>query len=146
LRNRWFWIVSLALLLSILLVILLWPEPIQTTPVGEALANWAANLLQGSDQSKPELLAQLEVWLNFLLFIPFSMVVFFASKSRRMTFALLGSLLLSGGAELTQKFLLVERVATVQDVLLNSAGALVGTGLAWLISRVGRKSQTSRLS
>lgn len=144
LRNRWIWLVAGTLLSAILLLILLWPEPIQTTQLGEYLANWAASIFENENQNKSQVLANLEVWLNFLIFIPFAMVIFFFARRFRVVVALSGSLLLSSGAELTQKYLLVERVATIQDVLLNFSGAIVGVIFAQIISRVGKTIRTSR--
>lgn len=134
----------MALLLSFLLAVLLWPNPIQTTVLGEALASWAASLFEGSGQNKDQILFQLEIWMNYLIFIPFSLALFFAAKSYRVVVALAGSLVLSIGAELAQKYIIVQRVATVQDVLLNFSGAITGVLIGVLIIQLGKRIRTSR--
>ena len=144
LRNqRWLQVV-VALLLSFLLVVLLWPTPIQTTVIGEALASWAASLFEGSGQNKDQILFQLEIWMNYLIFIPFSLALFFAAKRSRVVVALAGSLVLSISAELAQKYIIVQRVATVQDVLLNFSGAITGVLIGVLFTRLGKRIRTSR--
>jgi glycopeptide antibiotics resistance protein len=144
LRNqRWLQVV-VALLLSFLLVVLLWSTPIQPTIIGEALASWAASLFEGSGQNKDQILFQLEIWMNFLIFIPFSISLFFAAKRYRLSIALTGSLVLSIGAELAQKYIIVQRVATVQDVLLNFSGAITGVLIGVLFTRLGKRIRTSR--
>lgn len=143
-RSRVWVYVSVALMLATLSLVLFWPSPIQTTPVGEALANWVANLLKSDELNRDQTLFYVEVWMNFLIFIPLAFTMFFALKRGFLTFAIcLGFSIL---AELVQKEFLTQRVATVQDVLLNGSGALVGVTLAALISRLGSKRRASQLS
>lgn len=125
-------------ILATLLLILLWPNPVQTTELGELLANWMASLFSSRHDSKASVLTQLEIWLNIAIFVPFSLSLFLILKRGRWLIAILASLILSSSAELIQKFVLTERVASVQDILLNLAGAWVGVGLGALINRLGK--------
>jgi glycopeptide antibiotics resistance protein len=126
-----------------LLVILLWPEPIQTTDLGRALANWLASLIVSEDLNAAHALVHLEIWLNFLIFIPFAFVLHLIFARFGFWIAPVVSFSVSVFAEVMQKVLLVQRVSSIQDVMLNTAGALVGWVLAILLSRQGRSSGTS---
>ena len=140
LRNRW----ALALIVlfgSVLALILLWPVPIETTPLGSFVANWLANLIDPSASHLAKNYALLEIWLNVLIFVPFSLLIYLASRRSGCVLALSVSLVLSVLGELIQALILVKRVATVQDVLLNFAGAIIGVLLGKLISRLRKVRQ-----
>ena len=124
-------------------MILLWPEPIQTTDLGRALANWLASLIVSEDLNAAHALVYLEILLNFLLFIPFALVLHLIFARFGFWIAPVVSFSVSVFAEVMQKVLLVQRVSSIQDVMLNTAGALVGWVLAILLSRQGRSSGTS---
>ena len=138
------WVYALGITLSgVLLLILLWPEPIQTTELGEALANGVASLISDSQAGRANAMVQLEFWLNFLMFIPFAYVLQIIFGRYRPWIAPILSVSVSVVAEILQKILLVQRVSSLQDVLLNTAGALVGWLLALLISQLGRNRESS---
>ncbi len=124
-------------------MILLWPEPIQTTDLGRTLAKWLASLIVSDQLNATSALVQLEIWLNFLMFIPFAFVLHLILSRFGFWIAPVIGFLVSIFAEILQKTLLVQRVSSLQDVLLNTAGALVGWLVAILFSRQGRSSGTS---
>lgn len=128
---------ALGLILALLLLILLWPSPVQTTEVGKTLANWVASFLTSHTTTKDEVLFELEIWLNVLMFVPFSLTLFLLVPRYRLVVALVSSLCLSVSAELLQKYVLTERVASIQDVTLNLSGAAIGAGLGWLVTLLG---------
>jgi glycopeptide antibiotics resistance protein len=136
-----FWkLLPVALILAVLLLVLLWPSPVQTTEIGKAVANWVASWFTSQDASKNSVLAQLEIFLNVLMFVPFSLSVFLILKRNRAVISLVASLILSVSAELVQKYCLTARVASIQDVGLNVTGAGIGIGIGFLITRLRRKS------
>lgn len=138
------WLYALGISISVvLLVILLWPEPIQTTEVGEVLANWMASLLSDNELGQADALVRLEFWLNLIIFIPFAFVLQTIIGRYGNWIAPVLSMTFSVVAEFIQKTLLVQRVASLQDVALNSAGAIVGWVLALLVSQLGRNRESS---
>lgn len=124
-------------------MILLWPEPIQTTDLGRALANWLASLIVSEDLNAAHALVHLEIWLNFLIFIPFAFVLHLIFARFGFWIAPVVSFSVSVFAEVMQKVLLVQRVSSIQDVMLNTAGALLGWVLAIAVIQLGRSSGTS---
>lgn len=132
---------ELALMLAALIFIglallLFWPQPIEGTPVGAFLANSLASFFDPSGSQPGLTIRALEQWMNFLIFIPFSGLLFFVFKRNGFVWSLLISISMSAAAELTQLLVLRSRVASPEDFLLNSSGALLGTTLAWLASRL----------
>lgn len=132
---------ALALMLAALIFIglallLFWPQPIEGTTVGAFLANSLANFFDPSGSQHGLTIRALEQWMNFLIFIPFSGLLFFVFKRNGFVWSLFISISMSAAAELTQLLVLHSRVASPEDLLLNSSGALLGTTLAWLASRL----------
>ncbi len=126
---------SISLVMALLL---LWPEPIQTTPVGKPLATWLSSLFSVDQHERDHALVNLEIWLNFLIFIPFTFLLHLVFGRLGWWWAPVIAVLASVSAELIQKVFLTQRVSSIQDVLLNTAGALVGWGMALLVSRWGK--------
>lgn len=62
--------------------------------------------------------------MNIVLFIPFSMCLYLISK--RLIFTFFVSLLFSVGIEVMQYILPIGRISNVDDVILNTTGALIG--------------------
>ncbi|MBD8078596.1 VanZ family protein [Cellulosimicrobium arenosum] len=123
-----------AVYLAAVLVVTLWPSPQSTDAPGWATAT--LDVLQGL--GIPLTLPVLEASANVVMFGPFGLLglpLLLGSAARRGTPALgawraVGLVTLAGAAlsaviELAQN-LLPGRVPTVQDVVLNTAGALLG--------------------
>lgn len=72
----------------------------------------------------------IEFTANIALFIPVGLLVVVLAGARRWWLGPVGGALVSTVIELAQHFFLPERFATVNDVVANSLGALLGAGLA----------------
>ena len=70
---------------------------------------------------------------NVLFFIPLGFFAALVLPYRRMGFAVLLGTAVSVGIELTQKFFLPGRVASVNDVIANTSGAVIGCLVAVLV-------------
>ena len=62
--------------------------------------------------------------MNIILFVPFSMFFYLATSRLILTFVL--SFFLSVGIEVLQYILPIGRISNVDDVILNTAGAVIG--------------------
>jgi len=138
---------TFAVYLAAVLVVTLWPSPQSTDAPGWATST--LGLLQGL--GIPITLPVLEALANVVMFAPFGVLgvpLLRGTVARRRGAALgmwraVGIVTLAGGAlstaiELTQR-LLPGRVPTVQDVVLNTAGALLGgLGVALVVAAVRR--------
>ena len=83
--------------------------------------------------NEPNSLAALLIVLNVVLYIP---LAFFATLGwrRNVTAVLFACLLVSLGVEVAQRFVL-SGIAATDDVLLNTAGAMIGVVLAVIVAR-----------
>ena len=115
--------VLLTLYLAAVLRITLWPR------LGdEAPFTWLEDLLSRlQDLGLPAALGMtvLEAAANVVMFVPLGLLLPAVTRWRPGTVVLAGAVL-SAAVETTQGLFLPERVATVQDVVMNTAGALVG--------------------
>lgn len=80
----------------------------------------------------PWTLSAIQLWSNVLLYVPVGFGFVFGWFRRRHLAPLVG-LALSIAIEAVQ-FLLLGRVATIDDVLLNTGGALIGYGVALAVT------------
>lgn len=128
-------VILLISVLVILVFLLFSPTPVESTAFGSQLAKFAASLFDPSGENLGDTLKLLEMWLNVLVFFPFSAIVYLVFKRFRAIWSLVISLLLSVCAELTQKFFLTSRVSSFQDVLLNFAGAVLGVTIVSIFSQ-----------
>lgn len=121
--------VTLVAYLGVVLVITLWPKPQQT-----AVAGWRGVVLGFlNDHAVPITFGQLEALANVAMFGPFGVLVgaLLAEArpqldARRLIAPTTGAgALFSTLVELTQR-LVPDRVSTLQDVLMNTLGALLG--------------------
>jgi glycopeptide antibiotics resistance protein len=132
---------TFAAYLAAVLVVTLWPSPQSTDAPGWATAT--LDVLHGL--GIPMTLPVLEASANVVMFVPFGMLgaplLRGASARRRGTapnvWRTVGLVTLAGAAlstaiELTQN-LLPGRVPTVQDVVLNTAGAFLGSVLVAVV-------------
>lgn len=116
----------------VLVRLTLWPQlatPGQEDWVRAAVAALAA-------RGAPVTYLGLEAVANVLLFVPFGLLVGLLLPTRRWRVVPAG-LALSALIETTQLLALPDRVATVQDVVLNTLGAAVG----WALSRPARPTR-----
>ncbi|WP_049830454.1 VanZ family protein [Arthrobacter sp. RIT-PI-e] len=76
---------------------------------------------------------------NIVMFVPFGVFfVLLAPRGWRWLAPAVG-FFLSTLIELTQLVFLPQRVASLYDVLANTTGALIGTGIAWLLLAARRR-------
>lgn len=119
-----------------LAIILLTPDPVEAQPFWAGVANWVASLLDPTSTHRGNTFRCMEMWLNVLIFVPLSATFFLAFSKNRFAWSLGLSLLISAVSELFQFIALPNRVASVQDILLNFSGALFGVTCASLASRL----------
>lgn len=126
------------LILAGMAVVLLWPAPVDRPLYGTLLRS--VRTLQ--DHGLPGWVdyAAIESLANVLLFIPAGILAAALLPGRLWWLAFLLCTGLSAGVELVQDLVLPERHGTVQDILLNSCGALLGVGLA----AAGRRARRYR--
>jgi VanZ family protein len=77
--------------------------------------------------------ASVEFGANILLFVPLGAVVVLFVGPRRWWWGVLAGFVVSAGIEIGQLLFLSHRVATVNDVVANTGGALLGAALAALV-------------
>lgn len=120
--------------ISGILTVLLWPTPVDRPLYGKLLR--AVNRLQ--DMGLSGLTYEfLEAAANVALFIPLGFVAARILSPRRWWLAVLLCIVLSAAGELAQDLYLSERIGNARDVILNSAGALIGVVLALLLHWTG---------
>lgn len=121
--------------LGLILLITLSPSPVDR-PYGGIIASFLASV-----RSVPGLswfdYDDLERGANVIMFVPLAAVLTRIVGPTRWWLVVIGCALLSCGVEAFQYLFLPERTASIIDVATNTAGALVGAGLAALI--IGRK-------
>lgn len=121
------WGVS-GLVLAGMAVVAFWPAPVDRPLYGTLLRSMRT--LQGYGLPEWVDYAAIESLANVLLFIPLGILASVLLPGRLWWMAFLLCAGLSAGIELVQDMVLPERHGTVQDVLLNSSGALLGVALA----------------
>ena len=87
---------------------------------------------------------RLEVLANVAMLVPVALLLTFVLGARRWWLAVTLCVALSFGVELTQHFM-PGRVATVQDIVANGAGALIGALLAVVVEAVARSARRRAL-
>jgi glycopeptide antibiotics resistance protein len=106
------------------LLVTLWPTTVDNglDPYIERLLRklWSKGVPTFVDYSFIEFVA------NIAFFVPVGFLLALLSSRRWMWFAVVGGALLSGAVETSQALFLPDRVASVGDVVANSAGALLG--------------------
>lgn len=107
-------------------LIVLWPSQL-TTPFRGLLAAMQSFMPYGD--------TLLEIGANVLLFIPVGLLAAWWLPRGRRWLGLLTGVLISLGAEIAQAAFLPGRVASVRDVVANSLGVLLGTGVAVAVER-----------
>ncbi|WP_405216952.1 VanZ family protein [Agrococcus sp. Ld7] len=84
---------------------------------------------------------RLEVLANVAMFVPLALLLTFLLGARRWWIALSLCVATTIGIELVQHVLLPGRVASVKDVVANTAGALIGVVLAVACEALMRASR-----
>jgi glycopeptide antibiotics resistance protein len=109
-------------------------DPSQPAP-GASLS-LISRVLQAAQLPVPASSRALEVLSNVALFVPFSLLGTLLWPRRRIRAWVAAGATLSLLIELCQLLFLPQRVATVSDVLANSAGALVGAVVGSALMRL----------
>lgn len=123
----------LALYVGVGLTIVLWPSRVDTTMHGDlldTLAAWHANGVPAFVNY-----AFIESGANVLMFLPLGVLVTLMASARHSWVAPAVGFAASAGAEIAQLLFLPNRVATIEDVVANTAGALIGTLLVVIARR-----------
>jgi len=113
--------------------IVLWPVPVDR-PFDVPLLR-VLGALKGSAVRPIDAYNALEAVSNVLMFVPAGLLIVVLVGRARWWIAPVAGLGLSAAAEAAQYALLPERTATVADVIANTAGALIGAGLALAVGR-----------
>jgi len=87
---------------------------------------------------------QLESFANVLLFVPFGLLIALLSPTRWWWAVVVGLILVAICIELGQAAFLPGRVASLGDVIANSAGGAVGVAIAAIIRGIGRAIRRAR--
>ncbi|MDW4573873.1 VanZ family protein [Microbacterium sp. M3] len=128
-------IVMMALGYGIFLAfVVFWPSPIDA-PVQGLLERAIAEL---HERGVPTFIDYdfIESFANILLFIPVGFLFGLMIPLRWWPIALLLGPALSAAIELAQRYVLDERVSTVQDVIANSIGSTIGVLIAVVIRAI----------
>lgn len=135
-RGTWLLLAGWAL---VVVRLTLWPAPApdDTFDVVRAVIGWL------SDHGLPVTYAGVEAVANVLMFVPFGVLAGLL-LTRRWSVVLVAAGL-STAIEVSQRLFLPTRVPTVQDVVLNTAGAALGLlGLLWWSRRAGGRDGAGR--
>jgi VanZ family protein len=87
---------------------------------------------------------QLESFANVMLFVPLGLLIALLVSTRWWWAVVVVLVLLAGGIELGQALFLPGRVPTIDDVLANSTGAVVGVAIAAVIRGVAYLAKRGR--
>jgi glycopeptide antibiotics resistance protein len=118
-------------------------------PAGE-MPSSSVSLLYGlsQDLGAPVQLtpSRIEFLANVVMFVPLSLLGSLLMPQWTWSSWVVVGYVATFSIELTQGLLLPDRSATMQDVVANTGGALIGALLAWAIRHgaAGRQSQDSR--
>lgn len=137
--------VGLIVVVILVLLITLWPTPVDTERAGPV-----QDLLDTLHRfGLPRWFAyrELEFTANVVMFLPLGVFAGLLIPRRRIWVAALALPTLSIAVECAQLLFLPERYPTVSDVIANSVGAWIGLGLAqvgWTPTRASTQASSSR--
>lgn len=116
----------------VLILVLGWPTP--TAPVVGTLG-WANDLVRAAGAASWLDPQTMEFTANIALFVPFGLLLALVLRQGQWWVAMLGGFGVSMFAEVTQGLFLPGRSGTVSDVVANTTGTIIGTGIAVLLAR-----------
>jgi glycopeptide antibiotics resistance protein len=108
----------------------------QPTPVGQGVYPLIIRTVTRlQDLGAPDWVSytSVEFTANILLFVPLGAILVLFVGPRRWWWGPVAGFLISGCIELGQLLFLSHRVATINDVVANTAGALLGAALAAIL-------------
>lgn len=108
-----------------------WPVPVDR-PIDRPLSSFFQTVKQLGIRPADAYNA-IETASNVAFFVPVGLLLVLIVGRRRWWLAPIGGLLVSTAIELTQFAFLPARYATVNDVIANTTGALIGAGIGMLI-------------
>ena len=103
---------------------------------GLGYSSWTGDIPGGGGTYTAKRYEFIESFANILLFIPVGFLFGLMIPLRWWPIALLLGPALSAAIELAQRYVLDERVSTVQDVIANSIGASIGVLIAVVIRAI----------
>jgi VanZ family protein len=115
--------VLLAVIIAVIAVIVFWPGP--PDPSGQNALEHFLYLAHANGLPRRITFNLVQNLANVAMFLPLGLLGSLALRRRNYLVVLYGALA-SGLIELTQLLLLPDRVASMQDVLSNTAGVLIG--------------------
>ncbi|MCI0156980.1 VanZ family protein [Leifsonia shinshuensis] len=133
-------IIALAGYAVFVAVIGFWPTPVDR-PFDPALFRFLITL-RGVGIAPKDAYDVIEFTANVAFFVVPAVLVVLIVGRRRWWIAPVGGLLCSITIELAQHFMLPHRFGTVNDVIANTLGALIGCGIGVLV--LGRRPQPRR--
>jgi len=87
---------------------------------------------------------QLESFANVVLFVPLGLLIALLVPTKWWWAVILGLVLVAGGIELGQALFLPGRVPSLDDVIANSTGGLIGVVIAAIIRGIARATRRLR--
>ncbi|MBO1737899.1 VanZ family protein [Leifsonia sp. TF02-11] len=130
-RTRTAAIIALGAYAVFVAVIAFWPTPVDR-PIGPALFR-ILGTMRGVGVAPNDAYNVVEFTANVAFFVLPAILVVLIVGLRRWWIAPVSGLLCSLTIELAQHFLLPHRFGTVNDVIANTLGALIGCGIGVLV-------------
>ncbi|MBG0739157.1 VanZ family protein [Paeniglutamicibacter antarcticus] len=134
----------LGVYLLVLALIVFWPSHVDK-PIDGLLAD-TLQFLHGHGVPGWVDYTFVESAANVLLFIPFGFLVALMLPPRRWWAAVIIGCAAPCCIELAQLLFLSGRTSTLADVAVNTLGAAIGAVIAWLVTRVKRRTRSRRSS
>ncbi|MCH1884312.1 VanZ family protein [Agrococcus sp. ARC_14] len=131
-------VIGLLLALPVVALLTLWPSHLLLRVKPRVLSG--LEWLHAREMFEWLYWTRLEVLANVAMFVPLALLLAFVLGARRWWVALGLSVAATVGIELTQHFM-PGRVASVQDIVANSLGAVIGVVLAVSIEGVVRAAR-----
>ena len=127
---------------AVVAFIVFWPGSDVPSSSVQRIHGWLQELGAPADLSRE----RVEFGLNVLLFVPLSLLGSLLKPRWTWSSWVVVGYVATFSIELTQVLLLPDRSATMQDVVANTGGALIGALIAWAIRHGSavRQSQDSQ--
>lgn len=120
--------------------ITLWPQNPDVELDG--LLGWAVDTLGVLGVDGGTAYSVAEAAANVVMFVPYGLLLALIARPGRRWLAVVVPALASVTIEVLQLSLLPDRVATVQDVAMNTLGAVIGVGVVVLTESRARRSSS----